>query len=247
MESERNWEVVSDQDPESAEPIKEDGQSPKAIEATKEEDVKPHQKFWEVVAALTPDQKEIMRWLSQDTVSSPSFVGWLPLLIAVRRKELDMVKKLVRNGVNPDAASEDGWTALHVACQDGSMAIVHYLCDEAGADLERKTSHGNSPLYIACRHGHLDIVRFFLEGPRPRIELEEEESLKKVIAATVCGPKSGLSVLQYLLDHHQYRSRLTIRMLASIVVHPNAKVEHPSLGRLAQEMANMILFEKNKE
>jgi ankyrin repeat protein len=65
-------------------------------------------------------------------------------------EELPIIAKLmVARGANVLAVSDDAKTALHLAAGSGHPALVHYYLDE-GADIEGKTTAGDTPLHWAA-------------------------------------------------------------------------------------------------
>jgi ankyrin repeat protein len=60
----------------------------------------------------------------------------------------DLVKMLLREGANPDAQQEGGYTALHAAAQHNNVEMVKALLD-AGADPSIQTNDGKRALDMA--------------------------------------------------------------------------------------------------
>lgn len=60
----------------------------------------------------------------------------------------DLVKLLLREGANPDAQQEGGFTALHAAAQHNNAEMVQALLD-AGADASIRTSDGKTAADMA--------------------------------------------------------------------------------------------------
>lgn len=59
------------------------------------------------------------------------------------------VARLLAEGVDPDVADANGFTALHFAAQSKHPAIVVQLL-EAGAAVDPVNMFGNSPLWVAA-------------------------------------------------------------------------------------------------
>lgn len=47
-------------------------------------------------------------------------------------------------------------TPLHAAAASGNNLVAEILL-EVGADIDARTSYGNSPLHIACLNGHVKM------------------------------------------------------------------------------------------
>ena len=61
-------------------------------------------------------------------------------------------------GVDVDAGSSEGWTALHQAALKGHVVCLEALL-AAGASVHSLTNCGSTPLYCASRNGHAACVR----------------------------------------------------------------------------------------
>lgn len=77
-----------------------------------------------------------------------------------------MAKLLVERGIDVQAASIDGKTAIHYATQYGQEDIVQFLlqCD-AKELLNKSDGAGWTPLHYAAEQGCLSIVDSFLQVP----------------------------------------------------------------------------------
>ena len=60
--------------------------------------------------------------------------------------------------------TEEGGTALHIACLKGSTETVTLLLAEDDVDVNIKTKGGDrdTPIYIACENGHVEVVKLLL-------------------------------------------------------------------------------------
>ena len=93
----------------------------------------------------------------------------LDLYDAVRKHNIDQVKKLIKYGapINFIHPTEiDHWTPLQVASYFGDMNIVEALV-KAGADLELRNKDGETALFAAVTRrqgekGQLEIIKFLV-------------------------------------------------------------------------------------
>ncbi|XP_005091015.1 ankyrin repeat domain-containing protein 29 [Aplysia californica] len=74
---------------------------------------------------------------------------------------LDVVRHLVKLGVNLDHSTYNDGSALTSACRSGQMDKLLFLLD-AGADINRRDRLGYSPLEMAVLKGYLEIVYVLL-------------------------------------------------------------------------------------
>jgi hypothetical protein len=69
---------------------------------------------------------------------------------------------LERVGVDLFGTNDDGYNALHAACEVGNAWAVRWLV-ERGHGLEARTKRGHTPLQIACALGHLAAAQAMVE------------------------------------------------------------------------------------
>jgi uncharacterized protein len=126
-------------------------------------------------------------------------VGDRALLDAVRGGDLATVRSLLGAGADPNAASGDGLTPLHIAGQNGSVEIAGLLID-AGANLGATTRLGGyTPLHLASRSGQAAVVRLLLEmGSDPAVTSTASGATPLHLAASVVG---GEAAVRALLEH----------------------------------------------
>ncbi len=75
-----------------------------------------------------------------------------------------MAKLLVKEGIDIQAASIDGKTAIHYATQFGQEEVVHFLLQCDVKDLVNKPDgSGWTPLHYAAEQGCLSLVESFLQ------------------------------------------------------------------------------------
>ena len=82
---------------------------------------------------------------------------------AARKGDVAAVKGLLDKGVNVNAKTRYGATALSYACDKGHVELVKLLI-ERGADVNVKdTFYGEVPIGWALSHGHVDIIKLLLD------------------------------------------------------------------------------------
>ena len=87
-----------------------------------------------------------------------------PLYLAAAAEDsLDLARRLLQMGANPNSRASDGTTPFFVACQEGNVAMLNLLYDH-GADLVAADQDGTSPALIAAACGHVDVLRMLHES-----------------------------------------------------------------------------------
>lgn len=84
------------------------------------------------------------------------------LLEAASRNDIQEVASLLQRGITPDAANEDGLTALHQCCIDNNIEMLKLLLDY-GANVDAQDSDKWTPLHAAATCGHLYLVKILIE------------------------------------------------------------------------------------
>ncbi|XP_052843750.1 protein phosphatase 1 regulatory subunit 16A isoform X3 [Drosophila gunungcola] len=92
-----------------------------------------------------------------------SFENSVVLLEAASRNDMPEVAALLQHGITPDAANEDGLTAMHQACIDNNVEMLQLLL-EYGANVDAQDSDKWTPLHAAATCGHLELVRILIRN-----------------------------------------------------------------------------------
>lgn len=111
-------------------------------------------------ALLHNDVGEAKRLIARgDDPNESGFIGMPPLVLAVLRQDLDLVRAMVENGADLDARDRSGATALMWAAfnEAGDARIVEALL-EWGADPAATNHAGETALAWALRRGDTPVV-----------------------------------------------------------------------------------------
>lgn len=90
---------------------------------------------------------------------------WTPLLWAVNKKNLTMVKKLNQLGGNSLKAKKDGITCLHLAATNNDVHSLSYLLDngkDKSVDVENK--EGWTPSHFAAFMNNYDSLSLLVDN-----------------------------------------------------------------------------------
>lgn len=115
-------------------------------------------------ACATNSFKTIVRL----TTAVPSLVnmqmmnGVTPFYLVVQEDNFPAAKYLSKAGSNVHIKANDSMTPLHVACQNGSLIIAQYLCEEYMENVNEYDFNGSTPLHFACVKNSVKLVAYLL-------------------------------------------------------------------------------------
>ncbi|XP_029468099.1 protein phosphatase 1 regulatory inhibitor subunit 16B [Rhinatrema bivittatum] len=91
-----------------------------------------------------------------------SFEASVALLEASLRNDVDEVRCLLKNKVDPDLCNEDGLTALHQCCIDNFEEIIKLLLNH-GANVNARDNELWTPLHASATCGHINLVKILIQ------------------------------------------------------------------------------------
>jgi ankyrin repeat protein len=104
-------------------------------------------------------------WCLAIVASSASFAGTsdLRLIQAVRNHDAELVRRLIDQHAEVNAARGDGATALHWAARLDDVTTADLLM-RAGANINAADDDGATPLFAACMNHSAPMVKRLLDG-----------------------------------------------------------------------------------
>ncbi|MFC1793592.1 ankyrin repeat domain-containing protein [Planctomycetota bacterium] len=85
----------------------------------------------------------------------------MSVLVAVRYRLMEEIKKLIERGADVNAKDNEGQTPLYAAIWSGDANMVELLLDK-GANMKIKDSYGQTPLDVAVRYSQKDILKLLV-------------------------------------------------------------------------------------
>ncbi|KAL2101051.1 hypothetical protein ACEWY4_002812 [Coilia grayii] len=82
---------------------------------------------------------------------------------AANGNDVDTVRRLLEEDIDPCSADDKGRTALHFSSCNGNETIVQLLLSY-GADPNQRDSLGNTPLHLAACTNHVPVITTLLRG-----------------------------------------------------------------------------------
>lgn len=138
-----------------------------------------------VVASLSP-------WVLADAATA--------FQTAITRDNYVAVRKLLQQGLDPNAVDERGRPALVKAMQLESLRVVQELLKAPGIRIDDASPAGETALMHACIKGHLDVVQQML-AMGARINQPGWTPLHYAASADT---EHSVTIAQLLLDQHAY-------------------------------------------
>ncbi len=84
--------------------------------------------------------------------------GWLPIHDAAAANSVAIVKQLLAIGVDVDANTTDGHSALHLAAEFGHLEMAQLLLSSGAYPYARRDSDSMSPREVAEQHGQMAVA-----------------------------------------------------------------------------------------
>ncbi|XP_011407170.1 PREDICTED: serine/threonine-protein phosphatase 6 regulatory ankyrin repeat subunit B-like, partial [Amphimedon queenslandica] len=156
-------------------------------------------------AAVAFGNVHMLEWLRQEYhINVASFKNGVLPFAAVHFNRLYCLKHLLNNysfDINAtDPRNDTQSTLLHIACQEGHVAIVLYLTslpqlEEHQLDLTIKDYNGIAPVHVACEEGSLSIVKYIIDHSPLSLDMTDSFGRTPLLIAAF---SKNLPIIRYL-------------------------------------------------
>ena len=83
------------------------------------------------------------------------------LFSAAEEGDVNMIKALIKKGVDVNATDEDGWSPLHMAAAKDHSEVIKVLLSH-GADVNAKNKWGRTPLHMAAANDCSEVAKLLI-------------------------------------------------------------------------------------
>ncbi|KAL6455888.1 hypothetical protein MHYP_G00357390 [Metynnis hypsauchen] len=120
-----------------------------------------------------------------------SFAANVALLEASARNDVEEVRYLLKNSVNPDLCNEDGLTAMHQCCIDNYEDMVRLLLSR-GASVNAQDNELWTPLHAAATCGHTGLVKILIQHGADLLAVNSDGNMPY----DLCEDDSSLDIIE---------------------------------------------------
>ena len=117
--------------------------------------------------------------------------GDTPLQVAVKKKDVDLVKSLLANGNDVKATNIKGQTALMIAAGEGSPTMIELLLPIS--DVKATDNYGGTALIYAARSANDKSVELLL--PRSDVKATDNYGYTALMIAAFFGKEKSVELL----------------------------------------------------
>ena len=117
------------------------------------------------------------------------------LLISKKGDKEKLYDLLSLNQIDINFQNENGWSALHFACDEGNLKISKILI-KSKIDLNLKTNEKKTALHISTFRGYFDITKLLIESGA-KINLRDNE---QNLPVHICASQGFDEILNFILE-----------------------------------------------
>jgi serine/threonine-protein phosphatase 6 regulatory ankyrin repeat subunit A/serine/threonine-protein phosphatase 6 regulatory ankyrin repeat subunit B len=114
------------------------------------------------IAAAHGHVRIVKALATPDNLNATNDQGFTPLMAASMNGQLAVVKELIHQGAGLEFSTINGFRALHLAAEIGSLSIVKLLVRDCKVAIDPKTIQGCTPLMCCVQNKHEKMARWLV-------------------------------------------------------------------------------------
>lgn len=118
-----------------------------------------------------------------------------PLMISCFLDQTEVVQRLLDLGVDVLKTDDDGFTALHLACDQENLSCIEILLKQMNPNVFTKT--GLTPLHLACTGTNVEVVQKLLEH---NADIKAVDKSNLSVLHHAASEADSTNILQFLLN-----------------------------------------------
>eukprot|EP00127_Corallochytrium_limacisporum_P003704 Clim_evm36s152 gene=Clim_evmTU36s152 len=114
--------------------------------------------------------------------------GETPMMVAIRKNEMNLVSFFLKSGANVNVATKNGRTALHLACANRMKRLAFKLLYDHGATADILDANGRSVLHYALLYDMPDLATHIISQKGVDIDRQDSRGITPLMWALAKGP-----------------------------------------------------------
>ncbi|MCK9336353.1 MAG: ankyrin repeat domain-containing protein [Arcobacteraceae bacterium] len=144
------------------------------------------------LAIYQGDKSKVELLLKTYDIDSTTKVGLTPLHIAIKKRDIDLIKYLLDQGADIEAQDDKGFSPLYYAVVMNHIPIATLLLSQ-GANPNTKNNIGNTPLHQMAHKNRTEMFELFTSYG-VKVDVENNFAMKPIDFAIEAG-NNGMIML----------------------------------------------------
>lgn len=142
-----------------------------------------------MLIAASLGQINIIRFLEKPhlPLTYKNAFGDTLLHFAAKAEQTKMIWYLIQRGVDASYENKFEQSAMFMACETGSVKVLHILCSDQSVRLDKQDKFGDTLLHLACRDGHLEVAAYLLRSNKRLVNMVNQEGKTALTVAVENG------------------------------------------------------------
>jgi uncharacterized protein len=144
------------------------------------------------LAVYQGDKQKVESLLKTYDINSTTKVGLMPLHIAIKKRDIDLIKFLLDQGADIEAQDDKGFSPLYYSVVMNHIPIATLLLSQ-GANPNTKNNIGNTPVHQMAHKNRTEMFELFTSYG-VKVDIENNFGMKPINFAIEAG-NNGMIIL----------------------------------------------------